>query len=129
MYRLKFNGAIAVGRPVTQPPPHGSRRAVFSHRALQSYSLPQVGLGLEDCLSRRGSSTDPWAGHFAALQDFVVALPGVPVAWTTPIEPLSQNPYGFVEELLQAGSIPVDSVVIGGPTELGVQPLDKHGQS
>jgi hypothetical protein len=32
---------IAVGRPVTQPPPHRSRRAVFSHRALQEYSLPQ----------------------------------------------------------------------------------------
>jgi transposase len=31
--------AIAVGRSVTQPPPHRSRRAVFSHRALQKYSL------------------------------------------------------------------------------------------
>jgi hypothetical protein len=35
---------IAVGRPVTRPPPHRSRRAVFSHRALQVYSRPQSGL-------------------------------------------------------------------------------------
>jgi hypothetical protein len=31
---------IAVGLPVTQQPPHRSRRADFSHRALQKYSLP-----------------------------------------------------------------------------------------
>jgi len=32
---------IAVGLPVTQQPPHRSRRAVFPHRALREYSLPQ----------------------------------------------------------------------------------------
>ena len=35
---------IAVGLPVTQQPPHRSRRAVFPHRALQKYSLPQSSL-------------------------------------------------------------------------------------
>ena len=35
--------AIAVGRPVTQPPPHTSRRAISPHQALQKYSLPQSG--------------------------------------------------------------------------------------
>ena len=59
--------AIAVGPPVTRRPPHRSRRAVFSHRALQKYSLPQVGLDLEGCLSRLGSSYDPWSGNFEAL--------------------------------------------------------------
>src|SRR5262245_6168281 len=34
-------GVIAVGPPVTRRPPHGSRRAVFPHRALQKDSLPQ----------------------------------------------------------------------------------------
>jgi len=32
--------AIAVGLPVAQQPPHGSRRADFPHRALQKSSLP-----------------------------------------------------------------------------------------
>jgi hypothetical protein len=35
--------AIAVGQPVTRLPPHRSRRAVFSHRALQEDSHPQYG--------------------------------------------------------------------------------------
>src|ERR1700747_290136 len=34
---------IAVGRPVTRPPPHRSRRAVFPHRAPQMNSLPHEG--------------------------------------------------------------------------------------
>jgi len=43
---------IAVGRPVTRPPPHRSRRAELPHRALQRDSLahaasPQVMTGLE----------------------------------------------------------------------------------
>ena len=36
-----FVSIIEVGRPVTRPPPHRSRRAVFPHRALQDCSLPQ----------------------------------------------------------------------------------------
>lgn len=121
--------AIAVGRPVTRPPPHRSRRAGFSHRALQSYSLPQVGLGHDGYLSRLGSSYDPWSGNVEVLQDFVVALPGVTVALTPPIEPLAQHPYGFVEKLLQAGGIPVDSVVMVVPTKCGVQPREKPWES
>jgi hypothetical protein len=46
----------------------------------------------------------------------------------TPIEPLQQNPYGFVEELFQAGDVPVDSVVVVISTEFGVQPLEEHWQ-
>ena len=128
MVRSGEEWAIAVGRPVTQPLPHRSRRAVFSHRALQEYSLPQVGLGLEGCLSRLGSSNDPWSGNFEALQYVVVALPSITVALATPIEPLQQNPYGFVEELFQAGGVPMDSVVIVVPAEFGVQPLEEHWQ-
>ena len=33
---------IAVGLPVTQQPPHRSRRAVFPHRAFQRYSLFRI---------------------------------------------------------------------------------------
>src|SRR5713101_437449 len=115
-------GTIAVGRPVTRPPPHRSRRAVVSHRALQQYSLPQVGLCLKGCLPRLGSSNDPWSGDFAALQSCFVALPGITVALATPVEPLEQQPHGTVEELFQAGGVPMDSVVIVVPAEFGVQP-------
>ena len=123
-----FVSAIAVGRPVTRPPPHRSRRAVFSHRALQEDSLPQVGLGLEGCLSRLGSSNDPWSGNLKALQYCGVALPGITVALATPIEPLHQDTYGSVKELLQTGSIPVHSIVIGVPTELAMQPLKQRAE-
>jgi hypothetical protein len=32
----------------------------------------------------------------------------------TPVEPLQQNPHGLVEELFQAGGIPMDPVVTNG---------------
>jgi hypothetical protein len=51
------------------------------------------------------------------------------VALATPVAPLQHNPPGTVEALLQAGSVPVDSVVIVVPTELGVQPLAEHCES
>ena len=38
---VSLRWAIAVGRPVTRPPPHGSRRARLPHLAFQAYSLPQ----------------------------------------------------------------------------------------
>jgi hypothetical protein len=34
-----ISNAVAVGTPVTRRPLHRSRRAVFPHRALQTYSL------------------------------------------------------------------------------------------
>ena len=40
---------IGVGQPVTRLPPHGSRRAVFPHRALQAVSLPQALLSKRRC--------------------------------------------------------------------------------
>jgi hypothetical protein len=50
------------------------------------------------------------------------------VALATPIEPLQQNPYGFVEELLQAGGVSMDSVVVVIPAEFGVEPLEQYWQ-
>jgi hypothetical protein len=57
--------------PGTPHPPPSSRRAVFSHRALQQYSLPQVGLGREGGLPRPGSANSK------ALQYFWRAWPRV----------------------------------------------------
>src|ERR1022692_2855779 len=42
---ITLEAAVEVGRPVTRPPPHGSRRAVFPHRALQNCSLPHWSSG------------------------------------------------------------------------------------
>ena len=50
------------------------------------------------------------------------------MALATPVEPLEQHPHGTVEELFQAGSVPVHSVVIVVPAEFGVQPLEEHWQ-
>ena len=77
-------------------------------------------------MPRLWSSNDPWSGNFEALQDFFVALPRITVALATPVEPLQQNPHGAVEELFQAGGVPVDSVVIVVPAEFGVQPLEEY---
>jgi hypothetical protein len=102
----------------------------FSRTGLfRKYSLPQVGLGLEGCLPRLGSSYDPWSCNFEALQYCFVALPRITVALATPVEPLQQNPHGTVEELFQTGGVPVDSVVIVVPTKFGVQPLEEFWQS
>ena len=123
--RTAEDGAIAVGLPVTRRPPPRARRAVFSRRVLQQDSLLQVGLRREGYLARLGSSNDPWAGHFAALQDHCVALPRVTVALALPVEPLQENPHGAVEERWQAGCVPMDSGVVGIPTEFGIQPLEE----
>jgi len=47
------------------------------------------------------------------------------VALATPVEPLEQHPQGTVAELLQAGGVPMDSVVIVAPAECGVPPLEE----
>src|SRR5712692_2191881 len=125
MFLCSFR-AIAVGRPVTRPLPHRSRRAVFSHRALQTYSLPHVGLSHQDCLLWPWPPNNPWAFDLEVLEYFCVAVPVVATSLATPIEPLHQDTYGSVKELLQTGSIPVHSVVIVVPTELDIQPLKHH---
>src|SRR5205807_690621 len=117
---------IAVGRPVTQPPPHRSRRAVFSHRALQTYALPHVGLSHQTCLLWLWPPNTPWAFDLAVLEDFFVAVPVVALSLATPIEPLHQDTYGAGEARLQPGRIPMHSVVIGVPTELALPPLTQH---
>ena len=56
----RVKGDIAVGLPVTQQPPHRSRRAVFPHRAPQKYSLPQSNSD-QLKLSRPVPSSDSWS--------------------------------------------------------------------
>ena len=49
------------------------------------------------------------------------------MALATPIAPRQQTPYGVVEELLPAGGVPRDAVVMVLPTACGVQPLEPSG--
>jgi hypothetical protein len=72
-----------------------SRTGLFSNTRFRKSGLDRAG-----GLSRLGSSNDPWSGNFEVLQDCSVALPGITMALATPIKPLQQNPYGFVEEFL-----------------------------
>src|SRR5262245_49303570 len=111
---------IAVGPPVTRRPPHRSRRAVFPHRALQSFSLPHVGLGHRSCLSRLWIPYNPWPRYLEVLQESREALPGIAGPLAPPIEPLQENTYYAVEELLEARAVPVHSVVLVIPPKFAI---------
>ena len=68
-----YEGAIAVGLPVTQQAPHRSRRAELPHRALQEYSLPAAayaaeGMALRGLPSIRGRSI--WKSSINFLKPF-----------------------------------------------------------
>src|SRR6266850_2784928 len=122
-------GTIAVGRPVTRPPPHRSRHADCSHRALQVYSRPQSGLGFRGCHSGLRSPNDPWSFDLEVRPSLVGARPVVAAPLATPIEPLFQNPQGLGEERLEPGKVAGHSVVVVIPAELGIEPRQQDPQS
>jgi hypothetical protein len=45
------------------------------------------------------------------------------------MKPLQQHPYGFGEELLQAGGVAMDAVIMVRPTALGGEPLAQAWQA
>ena len=114
--------AIAVGPPVTQRPPHRSRRAVFPHRALQPYSLPHSSSSHRRCRSRLSMPHNPWPLNLEVHQERLEPLPVIAGPLAPPIEPLQESTYHAVEELLETRAVPVHSVVVVIPPELGVQP-------
>jgi hypothetical protein len=105
-------GIIAVGRPVTRPPPHRSRRAVFPHRALQEYSLPQSSLGTPSRQSQRRTPDDTWALDPEVVQQGPKPSPGVTPPLPAAIEPPEQDTHRTGEELMQAGRVPIDAIVV-----------------
>ena len=127
-YHGMRTGAIAVGRPVTRPPPHRSRRAVFSHRALQTDSLPQVGVSHQDGLLWPWPPNHPWAFDLAVLEDVLGAVPVGATSLATPLEPRPQATSGAVKALGQTGRLPVHSVVMVGPTERARPPRTHHAE-
>src|SRR2546426_3799552 len=84
--------AIAVGLPVTQQPPHRSRRAVFPHRALRGYSLPQQDSATDGDQTGFGSAHDARLFQCEVLHQVIVTFPSVARALTTPIQPLQMQP-------------------------------------
>jgi len=121
-------GSIAVELPVTRQPPHRSRRAVFSHRALQEYSLPQSGSSQRSRLSRLWPSYNPWLFYSEVLQEFLEPLPVETAPLAAPIEPFEQYPQCLPEKLIQTGIVTHDPVVVEIPTEFGVQPPEQYHQ-
>jgi len=85
--QVRHGVCVAVGTSVTRRPPLRSRRAVFPHRALHRYSLPQSAKSQEECLLARRGVCDPRSFNPIALQEGLEALPGVAALLTPPIEP------------------------------------------
>src|SRR5262245_57948467 len=112
---------IAVGRPVTRPPPHRSRRAVFPHRALQEYSLPQSSLGTPGGQSRRRTPDDVRTFHPEVVQQVPKPGPRIAPSLAATIEPFEQDSHHTGEEFLQAGRVTVDAIVVVVAPQLGVQ--------
>jgi len=71
---------------------------------------------------------DPWPLHLKALKYSREALPVVPVPLAPPIEPLPEYPYRAVEEVLEARTVPVHSVVVVIPPEFAGQLLKQHAE-
>jgi hypothetical protein len=125
---LDSKTAIAVGTPVTRRPPHRSRRAVFPHRALQQDSLPHSSSGPRGCLSPLWIPDDSWPFDFEALQYSHEALPVIAVPLASPVEPLQESTQRAIEELLEARTVPMHSVVLGIPSEFAVQLLKQPSE-
>jgi hypothetical protein len=119
--RFSSWGIIAVGRPVTRPPPPRSRRAVFPHRALPAYSRPQSSLGTPSGHSRRRPSDDVRALHPDGVPQ--VSKPGPRIAapraaTRAPCEPEAPHPGA---ERLPAGRGPGNAIVVVVAPHLGGQ--------
>jgi len=72
--------AIEVEQPVTQLPPHGSRRAELPHRALQYCSLR---IQPTPYLERM---TDMWFYYPKILEQFTKACPRITFMLAAPVE-------------------------------------------
>ena len=114
------NKVIAVGRPVAQPPPHRSRRAVFPHRALQADSRPQSGLGTPSGPSRRRTPDAGRTRHPAVVPQVPNPGPRIAPPLAATMAPCAQEASHTGAARLQAGRVPVDARVVGVSPPLGV---------
>jgi hypothetical protein len=106
---------------VTRPPPHSSRRAVFPHRALQAYSLPQSRLGTPRGHSRRRTPDEVRALNPEVVPQVPNPGPRLAPPLTAAIAPVDQAPPRPGAELRQTGRVPVDARGVVVPAPLSVQ--------
>src|SRR5712692_11784269 len=78
---------IAVGPAVTHRPPPRSRRAVFSHRAPQYYSLPLSARSLHNGHSGLSGLRYAWPWYLEVFQHLFEAVPFQALLLTSPIQP------------------------------------------
>ena len=71
---------------------------------------------------------DPWSRYLEVLKYRLEALPVVTVPLASPIEPLQEDAQRAIEELLEARTVPVHSVVMVIPSEFAVQLLKQHSE-
>jgi hypothetical protein len=62
----------------------------------------------------------PWPLKLEVSQERLEALPGIAGSLASPIEPLQEDTYYPVEELLETRAVPVHSVVLVIPVEFAV---------
>ncbi len=90
---------IKVETSVTRRPPHGSRRAVFSHRALQSCSHRR-----SRTVSQEGGLIrwfgNGWIGEGMLAEQFSKFFPGVTALMTAPVQPFEQQLFTLFEEFI-----------------------------
>gem|GEM_PF-4033914 len=102
---------IEVGRRVAPTPPHGSRRAVFPHRALQNHSLPHLQSVLGNAFHlRRPFLSYPWSWNLIPDQRLLEGNPVITSTLAPPVEPFIENPNGYVIEFFQSLGIPNDPI-------------------
>ena len=70
---------------------------------------------------------DPWSLYLEVLQYRLEALPVITVPLAPPIEPLQEDAQCAIEELLEARTVPMHSVVLVIPAEFAVQLLKDYG--
>jgi hypothetical protein len=99
-----FSAVIAVGLAVTHQPPHRSRRAVFPHRALQYYSLPQSAFRQRNFLSGSLVLRDLWSWYLEVFQHLFEAFPIKAFLLASPIQPLPQDPHRLLVKFVQSGA-------------------------
>ena len=107
---------------MTRRPPHRSRRAVCSHRALPAYARPPSGRDPGSGPPGRGAPTKPWSRDLTARAPLLIASPGVTAPVATPMAPLLQEPHGAEDALVEAGNVAVAPVVVVVPPALGLEP-------
>jgi hypothetical protein len=111
---------------VTRRPPHRSRRAVVSHRALQEDSRPPSGRYPGRGQPGLGSPHTPWSRDLKAREPLRVASPGVTAPLATPIAPRRPDPHGAADNLVEAGTVAADPGGVVVPTERGLEPRTQH---